>query len=343
MQQEEVKAIDPFDTVAGDSLARRATLASVSVALFLVALKIAAWVVTGSVSILASLLDSLLDAFASIVTLIAVRRATAPATREFRYGHGKAEPLAALAQSAFIAGSAVLLIVQAAERFINPRPVTETSVGIAVMIVSIIATLGLVAYQSYVIRKSDSVAIKADSLHYKGDLLANIGVIAALLLVQHGGFELADPIFGLAIAAFILWNAREVGTEALGMLMDRELPDEERARIAEIALSYTDVSDMHDLRTRRSGPYRFIQMHIEMNGQMSLTRAHAIADAVELQIMEEFPGAEVIVHQDPEGFHDHDHDHDKSTDTEPETDPKTEAKTDSETDPGPAPKKADHV
>ncbi|MDJ0686303.1 MAG: cation diffusion facilitator family transporter [Alphaproteobacteria bacterium] len=307
MQQEEIRAVDPIDTVAANPLARRATFAAVGVACFLLALKIAAWIVTGSVSILASLLDSLLDAFASIVTLIAVRRATAPPTSEFRYGHGKAEPLAALAQSAFIAGSAVLLIIQAGERFINPRPVAETTIGIAVMVVSILATLGLVAYQGYVIRKSDSVAIKADSLHYKGDLLANIGVIAALLLVAHGGFELADPIFGLAIALFILWNARGVATEALGMLMDRELPDAERARIAEVARSYKEVIKMQDLRTRRSGPYRFIQMHIEVDGQMSLTRAHAIADAIELQIMEEFPGSEVIVHQDPEGFHEHGH------------------------------------
>ena len=299
MSDDAAKQINPFSSGKAQGLARQATYASVAVAATLIACKIGAWSYTGSVAILASLVDSLLDAFASIVTLVAVRKASAPATQEYRFGLGKAEPLAALTQAAFIAGSAVLLTLQAVERLFNPQPVSASEVGIAVMVVSIVATMGLVAFQAYVIRKSSSVAIKADSLHYKGDLLANAGVIAALVLTDALGLPVIDPLFGLAIAAYILWNARSVAAEALDMLLDRELPQEERDRIKEIALSYPEVLAMHDLRTRRSGPYRFIQIHLEFNGRLSLNRSHAVAEAVEMQVMEEFPGSEVIAHLDP--------------------------------------------
>lgn len=299
MDNDAAKPINPFANDKSQGLARQATYASVAVAALLIACKIGAWSYTGSVAILASLVDSLLDAFASVVTLIAVRKASAPATREYRFGLGKAEPLAALTQSAFIAGSAVLLTIQAVERLFKPQPIEASEIGIAVMVVSIVATLGLVGFQAYVISKSSSVAIKADSLHYKGDLLANVGVIAALVLTDFMNLPIIDPLFGLAIAAYILWTARSVAAEALDMLLDRELPAEERERIKEIALSYPEVLDMHDLRTRRAGPYRFIQIHLEFNGRLSLNRSHAVAEAVEMQVMEEFPGSEVIAHQDP--------------------------------------------
>lgn len=299
MDSDAARQINPFSNGKSQGLARQATYASVAVAALLIACKIGAWSVTGSVAILASLVDSLLDAFASIVTLVAVRKASAPATTEYRFGLGKAEPLAALTQAAFIAGSAVLLTVQAGERLFKPQPIQASEVGIAVMVVSIVATLGLVGFQAYVIRKSGSVAIKADSLHYKGDLLANAGVISALVLTDLLGLPLIDPLFGLAIAAYILWTARSVAAEALDMLLDKELPQEERDRIKEIALSYPEVLSMHDLRTRRAGPYRFIQIHLEFNGRLSLNHAHAVAEAVEMQVMEEFPGSEVIAHQDP--------------------------------------------
>lgn len=299
MDADKIKPAETFTPHRSHHLARAATYASVAVALLLISLKVGAWSYTGSVSILASLVDSLLDAFASVVTLIAVRKASSPATSDYRYGMGKAEPLAALAQAAFIAGSAVLLTLQAGERLFNPRPISESEIGLFVMIVSIGATLVLVGFQTYVVRKTDSVAIKADSLHYKGDLLANAGVIAALVLSEYSNWPYIDPLFGLAIAAYILWNAREVAQDALYMLMDRELPEEEREKIVEIVRSYPEVVDLHDLRTRRSGPYRFIQMHIEMNGTLSLNRAHAVSEAVEMHIMSTFPGSEVIVHQDP--------------------------------------------
>jgi len=300
-----VKTLTGIRNTAGNRLAKRATYASVSVAVLLIIVKFGAWTETGSVAILSSLVDSLLDAFASIVTLFAVRHALVPADKEHRFGHGAAEPLAALAQSAFIAGSSVLLLIQAGERLLNPKQLEHSEVGITVMGISIVATLLLVGFQTYVIRKSESLAIRADSIHYKGDLLANVGVIGAILLTDMMGWVYADPLFGLGIAVFLIWSAKSVAMEAYDMLMDRELPEEERNRIKEIALWHSDVLSIHDLRTRRSGPYRFVQMHLEFNGQLSLNRTHAVADAVEQQVMAEFPGAQVIVHQDPGTPHEH--------------------------------------
>lgn len=305
-----VKVLTGVGNTAGHRLARQATYASVSVALILIIVKIGAWAETGSVAILSSLVDSLLDAFASIVTLFAVRHSLVPADEEHRFGHGAAEPLAALAQSAFIAGSSVLLLVQAGERLLHPKPIESTNIGVSVMVFSIVATLILVTFQTYVIRKSESLAIKADSIHYKGDLIANVGVIGAILLTDMMGWVYADPLFGFGIAIFLIWSAKSVAMEAYDMLMDRELPEEERNRIKEIAIWHSDVLSIHDLRTRRSGPYRFVQMHLEFNGQQTLNRTHAVADAVEQQIMAEFPGAQVIVHQDPGTPHEHtDHAH----------------------------------
>ena len=280
-------------------LLRYATYASAATASLLIATKVGAWILTDSVAMLSSLIDSMLDLVASLITLFAVRQAMVPADSEHRFGHGKAEPLAALAQSGFIAGSALLLLVEAIDRLFTPKPIQETTIGIAVMVFSIFATLALVLFQRYVITRSNSIAVTADSAHYKADLYANLGVIAALVVAGTFDFPLVDPLFGIAIAAFIAYGAWQVGTESFQMLMDHELPDEDRERIRAIALAYPDVLGVHDLRSRKSGPDTFIQMHLDFNGHLSLNRAHATADAVEKEVMEAFPGAEVFVHQDP--------------------------------------------
>ena len=283
-------------------LMRRATYASMATALFLIAAKAAAYVLTDAVSMLSTLLDSLLDAAASLVNLLAVRHALTPADREHRFGHGKAEPLAALGQSAFIAGSAVFLIVQAGSRLVSPQPVANTAIGLAVMAVSIAATLLLVLYQRFVIRRTRSLAIRADSLHYAGDLTVNASVVVALVLAGLYGWQRADPILGAAIAFYIIYTAWQIARGALDMLMDRELPDEDRQRIRSIVLANPQVRAVHDLRTRASGPTTFVQMHLEVDGQLTLAAAHDIADAVEAEILRVFPGAEVIIHQDPAGL-----------------------------------------
>jgi ferrous-iron efflux pump FieF len=283
-------------------LMRWATYASVATAASLIAAKVVAYLMTDSVSLLSTLLDSLLDAAASVLTLLAVRQALVPADREHRFGHGKAEPLAALGQSTFIIGSAVFLIVQAVGRMISRAPIENAGVGIAVMLFSIAATFLLVLFQRHVIRRTGSVAIKADSLHYAGDLFVNASVLVALVLIAAYGWHAVDPIFAIGVAAYIVYTAVRIGRGALDMLMDRELPDEARARIRAIALANPAVRAVHDLRTRASGPTIFVQMHLELDGQMRLVEAHAVADAVEAAVRAAFPGAEIIIHEDPEGI-----------------------------------------
>ncbi len=283
-------------------LMRLATYASVAVASFLILIKLAAWRYTDSISLLSTLIDSLLDAVASLINLFAVRHALVPADREHRFGHGKAEPLAALGQTAFIAGSALFLVIAAGQRLFDPRPVLHGGIGIAVMVVAIVVTFALTRFQASVVRQTGSVAIKADSLHYLGDILVNGAVIVALLLASEFGWTIADPLFGLAIAGYIAFIAWRIARGSFDMLMDRELPEAERARIREIALANPDVRDLHDLRTRSSGRRTFIQVHIEMDGTLTLYRAHSVADEVEAALREAFPGAEVMIHQDPHGL-----------------------------------------
>ena len=261
--------------------------------------KLGAWLVTDSVALLSSLIDSVIDAGASMVNLLAVAHALTPADREHRFGHGKAEPLAAVGQAIFITGSAVFLLIEASQRMFTPRPLVNSEVGIAVMVFSIVATLGLVTLQRYVVRRTGSLAISADQLHYTGDLLVNGAVILALVLAAELGWRFVDPVFGIAIALYILYNAWQIAAGALDMLMDRELPEEERRLIREVILAHDGVLGLHDLRTRASGPQIFVQCHIELDPGLSLLTAHAISDEVEQELRTAFPGAEVIIHQDP--------------------------------------------
>ncbi len=284
-----------------DRLRRLATYASVSVAALLIAVKFAAWAETGSVALLSSLVDSLLDAAASLVNLLAVRHAMSPADREHRFGHGKAEPLAVLGQSAFITGSAMLLLAEAVRRLIWPVPVGNVPAGIVVIVFSILVTIGLVLFQRHVVRRTGSVAISADELHYRSDLVLNLSVIAALFLSSALDFPLLDPMFGAAIGIWIVYSAVRLARLSLFQLMDHELPDDEREKIRSIAQSHPEVVAAHDLRTRMAGPTAFIQIHLEMDGGMSLVRAHEISDEVEAKLRSAYPNAEVIIHQDPEG------------------------------------------
>jgi ferrous-iron efflux pump FieF len=283
-------------------LLRIATTASVGVASVLVLVKLVGWLLTDSISLLSTLIDSLLDVAASTLTLIAVRHSLEPPDREHRFGHGKAEPLAALGQATFITGSAIFLLIEAGGRLLDPQPVVRPSLGIAVMIFSVVATFVLTRFQAFVVKRTGSLAVGADSLHYLGDLLTNGAVIVAILLVTKFGWVLADPLFAIAIAAYIVKTAFAIARGALDMLMDRELPDADRARIKTIALGQAGVIALHDLRTRVAGPTSFIQMHVEMDGNMKLRDAHAIADGVEAALLEAFPGSEVVIHQDPFGL-----------------------------------------
>jgi ferrous-iron efflux pump FieF len=283
-------------------LMRSATYAAVCVSVTLIVIKLAAWMATGSMSLLSTLIDSTLDAAASMVNLIAVRQALQPADRDHRFGHGKAEPLAGLAQAAFIAGSAGFLVVEAGGRLFNPQPVVRGEIGIAVMLAAILLTVALVGYQKYVVRQTKSVAVGADSLHYTGDVMINLSVIVSILLATNFNLSWADPLFAIFIAAYLLWNAAGVARSSMHHLMDHEFPDEVREHIKLIAKTHDGVRNVHDLRTRQAGTHAFIQLHLEMDGAISLTEAHAIADAVERRLQSAFPDAEVIIHQDPAGL-----------------------------------------
>mgnify|MGYP003626888955 FL=1 len=291
-------------TNSDHSLIRAATYASVAVALLLIGAKFAAWRMTGSVSLLSTLLDSILDAGASLINLIAVRHALQPADREHRFGHGKAEALAGLAQAAFIAGSAAFLVIEGISRLLDPVPVLRGTVGLSVMGFSIVMTVGLVAFQMYVVRRTRSVAISADSLHYRADILVNVGVIVAIAISTFWSQPLADPIIALLISVYILRGAWEISQSSLNMLMDRELPDEDRERIIGLVLENEDVQGVHDLRTRSSGQDIFIQMHLDLDPHMPLLYAHGVSEEVEARLIKAFPNAEVIIHEDPAGFDD---------------------------------------
>jgi ferrous-iron efflux pump FieF len=280
---------------------RMATYASTGTAAVLIAAKLGAWAVTGSVALLSTLIDSSLDLAASALNLMAVRAALQPADHDHRFGHGKAEALAGLGQSAFIIGSGGLLLVEAGTRLARPEPVTHGEWGIGVMLFSIVATLLLVAFQRHVVSKTRSLAINADSLHYVGDVAINASVIISLLLAMGPGWTLADPIFAIAIGCWLLFNAWQIARSALDTLMDHELPDSERDRIRSIAVAHPEVLDLHDLRTRTSGRQGFIQLHLELPAELPLVQAHRIADEVEASILAEFPYFEVIIHQDPAG------------------------------------------
>lgn len=283
------------------TLMRAATYASVAVAALLICIKLGAWIVSDSVSLLSSLVDSLLDVGASLVNLFAVRHALQPADAEHRFGHGKAESLAGLAQAAFIAGSGVFLILEAGERLFTPQLIERGEIAIVVMVVSVILTVGLVAFQSYVIQRTSSLAVRADSLHYRVDIIVNLAVILALVLATQLGWIFADPIFALAIVAYMAWGAGKIGRRSIEELMDREFNDDDRERIRAIVLAHPQVLSLHDMRTRSAGPNSFIQLHIEMDRELSLLQAHNIADDVMYEVEAAFPNTEVLIHQDPEG------------------------------------------
>jgi len=285
-------------TAESARLLRLATHASVITAAVLISGKFGAWLLTSSVSILASLIDSLLDLAASLVNLVAVRYSLLPADEEHRFGHGKAESLAGLGQATFIAGSAVFLILHALDRLLHPQPLAGLTIGIAVMLFSVAATALLLAIQRYVIRRTGSTAIRADSLHYATDLLTNLSTILALTLAAWG-WPNVDALFAIGIAIYILKSAWQIGFEAVQLLMDRELLPEDQAQILAVARQFPGVHDVHDLRTRRSGQTCFIQLHVELDGGMPLAKAHVITREVQTALQRAFPNGDIIIHQDP--------------------------------------------
>lgn len=290
-------------TTAGEvsRLTRRAAILSVSVAITLALLKVFAAIATGSVAVLGSLADSALDIAASLVTLFGVHIAAQPADEDHRFGHGKAEAMAALFQVVVIAVSAALILIQAARRFLSGGETANPEYGIIVSAIAMAATLGLVAYQRRVVARTGSVAIRTDSIHYSSDLLLNGAVMVALVLDGVLGVRGADPFFGIAIALWLLFGAWRGAQEAISQLMDREWPDEKRRRVVEVAKRHPQFRGIHDLRTRTSGMHDFVQFHLEVDPMLTVRDAHDVVEDVERALEAAFPGADVLIHLDPEG------------------------------------------
>jgi ferrous-iron efflux pump FieF len=284
------------------ALMRAAGFASVLVALILIVVKTWAWLATDSVSLLGSLVDSLLDLIASLITFFAVRVAIEPPDREHRFGHGKSEAIAGLSQAMIVSASALYVAVQAMQRLLAPAQIESPELGLGVIGASLLLTGALVAFQRYVIARSGSLAVSADSVHYKADLLTNLAVIVAILLNYYADWYLADPLLGLVMVVLILISVRSIVTQAIDVLLDRELPNADRSDIEDIARSHSAVLGLHDMRTRSSGLVQFIQLHLELEPNMTLIRAHEICDDVEMLIQRRFPRAQVMIHADPHGL-----------------------------------------
>ena len=283
------------------NLARRAALASVAAAILLGSLKAyAAWR-TGSVAVLASLADSVLDLVASLVTLGGVHWAAQPADDDHRFGHGKAEALAALFQVVVITISALAILVRAFERLTAQAATADPGYGIGVSLIAIGVTLALTRYQQSVVRQTGSIAIGTDRIHYQSDLLLNAAVIVALLLESYAGLAGADPLFGIIIAFWLLFGAWRASEAAIDQLMDKEWPEEKRRAFVEVAARHPELRSLHDLRTRCSGNRDFVQFHVAMDPRMTILAAHDVVERLEAALAAEFPGTEILIHIDPEG------------------------------------------
>lgn len=290
-------------------LKKRAAAASIGLAATLIIIKTAGVFYTASLSVLSSMVDSLADLFASSITFFAVRYSSRPADAEHRYGHGKAEALSALIQTAFIAGSGIFILYDGIHRLIVPRPLTETGIGLMVMIISLLLTICLIWYQKRVARLTRSQAIHADAAHYAVDVISNLSIIFTLLIVKFFGIVWFDTLTACIISAYLLINAYKLAKEALALLLDKELNDDVRDNIRKIVLSCDHILGMHDLRTRDLGGSYMIELHLEMDGNLTLTQAHQYGDNVEEKLRQTYPAAQIIIHQDPAGLRENRLDH----------------------------------
>jgi cation diffusion facilitator family transporter len=282
-------------------LTRRVTLASTGVALLLVTIKASVWAISGSVALLASAADSALDLLASLITFFAVRYAASPPDAEHRFGHGKAEAFASLMQGGLVFASAALIGREAIMGLISPQPVRQEGLAVAVMVVSTVLTFGLISAQGYVLRRTSSVAVAGDRAHYATDLASNIAALIGIVAAAWLGWRGMDAVAALVVTALLLWGAVSVFREAANQLMDRELGQAERDQIKALVTQDPALTDVHQLRTRASGPYVHMQMHVDLDPALTLQQAHAAVVAAEKRILAEFPSADIIIHPDPRG------------------------------------------
>jgi ferrous-iron efflux pump FieF len=290
------------DTARRTALIKFASYASLGVAISLVLLKAWGWQETASVSLLSSLADSVLDVLASAITFWAVRYSLSPADAEHRFGHGKSEGLAALLQALIITGSGLYVFYEAINRILSPQDITAPAIGLGVIAIATVATALLVWLQHYVGRVTGSVAIKADAIHYQSDLIINLGVGLAIILSSWTGFKIIDPLVGIIIAMVVLKSVFSIANHSLKILLDHEIPTEDRRAIKTLALAHPEVQGLHDMKTRFGGSHFIVQFHLEMDPEITLRHSHEIMDVVESQIAQQFPGCEILIHADPLGL-----------------------------------------
>lgn len=296
-------AMGEVHNISADKLQPRMALVAgaaslVTVAVLIVA-KTATYWFTGSASILASLMDSVLDASVSLMMFMAIRYSLKPADSDHRHGHGKIEGLAALFQALLIGAAGVMLVTESAHRFFDPQPVKGHGVAVVVMFFTILASWGLVLIQNYTLRRAPSLAVEADKAHYGNDIIVNGGVIATMGALYFGAPAWLDPLFALAVAFYLAVTVWTIGSKAIDMLLDRELPDEVRKEIKAMVKAHQGVMGMHDLRTSRSGMKIFISFDIEVDADLSLLDAHSIARDTEMELLQRFPHADILIHVDP--------------------------------------------
>lgn len=299
-----IKKINKLKTLAAS--------ASIGVSVTLSLIKGAAAIATGSLSVLSSMIDSLTDVLSSSISWVAVRFSSKPLTKHHRYGYGKAESLSALIQAAFIAGSGGFILYDGINRFINPTPIKQTTVGLWIMGISIVLTVALISFQAAVVKKTNSQAIEADSAHYTVDLLTNGAIIISLLVVKYLGWQWFDSLTAVFISGYLLWNAAHIAIKALEEITDHEVDDDIKNKIIALVHEVPEIKGYHDFRTRVSGLRMFIEIHLELDGNLTLSKSHDISDKVEAKILAEFPQAQIIVHQDPYGLHEQRLDHEIS-------------------------------
>lgn len=284
---------------SNEKLLKTATKLSVAVACILLTLKLVAYIKTSSVSMLSSLVDSSLDALSSGINMYAVYLSLQPPDEQHRFGHGKAEAIAGLFQAAFIFGSGIFLLIESFSRLFSPHSVTDVDIGIYTMMVSLSATIMLIAFQRYVVRRTASVAIAGDMAHYTGDIIMNIGVIISLSIYKYTDFGYIDSVFSFGVAVYLICNAWQIGKSSIELLMDHELPEEIRQNIIKVAMSDERVKGIHAIKTRSAGTRCFIQLDLELDPFITLIKAHEISDCVEKKLKETYGNADILIHQDP--------------------------------------------
>lgn len=292
----------PLPVDKANRLKRNAALGSITLSVILALLKTVGVFYTGSLAVLSSLIDSLADLFASSITFLAVRYSSQPADCSHRYGHGKAEALSALLQSAFIAGSGLFVMVDGINRLFTPQPIVQAGVGMAIMLISLVLTLVLITYQRYVARQTRSQAIAADSAHYTVDIITNLSIILTLAVIKLWDLSWFDIVTASVISAYLIINAYKLAYNAVSMLLDKELSEDIRSDIRKIVMSCAHIKGMHDLRTHDLGSNYMFELHLELDGNLSLNTAHKYCDEVEAQLRLKYPQAQIIIHEDPVGL-----------------------------------------